>query len=188
MANNIPMVVERTHQGERAYDIYSRLLEDRNVLLEGKVDTHSASLIVAQLLYLDSVNHSPITLYINSPGGVIYDGLSIANMMAKVKSPVHTIANGLAASMGSYLLALGDVRQAMPDATIMVHQPLGGAQGQVTDMMISINESMRLKKLLTGNLAKACKQSYEDMEKACERDNFMSAEDALKFGIIDSIL
>lgn len=189
MANTIPVVIEKTSGGDRAYDIYSRILEDRIVMLEGEVNTHLASLIVSQLLYLDSVNTTPITLYINSPGGVIYDGLSIVDTMNKIDSPVHTVVNGLAASMGAFILSHGakGFRTAMPNATIMVHQPLGGTRGQVTDMEISLRESMRLKELLTTQLAENCDKTYDVMLEACERDNYMSSKDALDFGIVDKI-
>lgn len=189
----IPMVIERTSAGERAMDIYSRLLQDRVVMLNGGVSDDSVNPIIAQLLYLESVDSStPITLMINSPGGSVYSGLALADTMNYIKCPIHTIVNGMAASMGAYLLSCGEKghRAALPNSTVMVHQVMSGIPGgtQATDIGIHYKETDRLKQTLTKTLADNCGMSYEEMYEACERDKYMSASDALKFGIIDKII
>lgn len=191
MPNFVPTILEKTHDGERAFDIFSRLLRDRIVMLDGEVGEHSSSLIVSQLLYLNSENSTlPITLYINSPGGSVYHGLSITNTMSFIDAPVHTIVNGIAASMGAYILSCGEKghRKAMPDATVMIHQVLSGYKGQATDIDIHAKETNRLKTLLTDNLAKNCDKTYTEVYEACERDNYMDAITARSFGLVDSIL
>lgn len=190
-ATLVPMVVETTGRGERAFDIFSMLLKERIIYLTGQIEDHMASLICAQLLYLESVDHNKdIYLYINSPGGVVTAGMSIYDTMRYIRPKVSTICLGQAASMGAFLLAGGEpgMRFALPNSRIMIHQPLGGAQGQATDIEIQAKEILRLKEKLTGELAKNTGKSYDDMYRACERDNFMSAEEARSFGLIDAVV
>lgn len=189
----IPMVIERSASGERAMDIYSRLLQDRIIMLNEGVSDHTVSPLIAQLLYLESVDSTtPITMMINSPGGSVYSGLALADTMRYIKCPVHTIVNGMAASMGAFLLSCGTKghRAALPNSTVMVHQVMSGIPGgtQATDIGIQYRQTDRLKTLLTKTLAENCGMSYDDMYAACERDYYMSAEEALKFGIIDKII
>jgi len=187
----IPTVIEKTGRGERAYDIYSRLLKDRIVMLEGEINDHTASLIVAQLLFLEAENpEKDIFLYINSPGGVVTSGFAIYDTMNYIKPDVVTICMGQAASMGAFLLSSGakGKRLALPHARIMIHQPLGGAQGQATDIEIHAKEILRMKKELNKILAENTGQSVRKIEKDTERDFFMSAEEALKYGLIDKVL
>ena len=189
--NLVPMVVEQTSRGERAFDIYSRLLRERIIFLTGPVEDYSASLIVAQLLFLEAENpKKEISFYINSPGGVVTSGLSIYDTMQFIRCPVTTVCIGQAASMGSLLLTAGakDMRFALPNARIMVHQPSGGFQGQVTDILIHAKEVESLKRRLNEIYVKHTGNSYEAVEAALERDNFMSAEDAKAWGLIDEIL
>jgi len=189
--NLVPMVVEQTARGERAYDIYSRLLKDRLIFIVGPVEDHMANLIVAQLLYLESENpNKDIHLYINSPGGVVSAGLSIYDTMQFINCDVSTICVGQAASMGALLLAGGTKgkRFALPHSRIMVHQPSAGYQGQVTDISIHAEEVLELKRRLNQIMAKHTGQSIEQIEKDLERDNFMSAEAAVKYGLIDTML
>ncbi len=186
----VPMVVEQTGRGERAFDIYSRLLKERIIFLVGPVNDHLASLVSAQLLFLESENpEKEISLYINSPGGVVSDGLAIYDTMQFVQSPVSTLCFGQAASMGSFLLAAGEKgkRYALPNSRIMVHQPSAGFQGQATDIEIHAKEVLAMKTNLNKIYAKHTGQPVETIEEALERDNFMSPEEAQKFGIIDSI-
>jgi|SaaInl8_150m_RNA_FD_contig_121_105148_length_9444_multi_18_in_0_out_0_2 ATP-dependent Clp protease protease subunit len=186
-----PMVIEEINGVERHYDIYSRLLKDGIIYLRGQVDGLSANSIVAQLLWLDSEKKGEeIGLWINSPGGVVTDGLAIYDTMKTIDSPVATLAVGQAASMGSFLLAGGDegLRSATSNTRIMIHQPLGGAQGQATDIMIHAQEIQRLKDLLTSELAANCKQDTKELMAKMERDNFLSAQEALDLGIIDQIV
>ena len=186
----IPMVVEQTGRGERAFDIYSRLLKERIIFLVGPVNDHMASLISAQLLFLESENpEKEIFLYINSPGGVVSDGLAIYDTMQFIQSPVSTLCFGLAASMGSFLLAAGEKgkRFALPNSRIMVHQPSAGFRGQATDIEIHAKEILDQKANLNQLYANHTGQPVEKIEEALERDNFMSPEDAKKFGIIDDI-
>jgi ATP-dependent Clp protease protease subunit len=187
----IPTVIEKTGRGERAYDIYSRLLKDRIIMLQGEINDHTASLIVAQLLFLEAENpEKDIYLYINSPGGVVTSGFAIYDTMNYIKPDVVTICMGQAASMGAFLLSSGakGKRFALPHARIMIHQPLGGAQGQATDIEIHAKEILRMKKELNKILAENTGQSVRKIEKDTERDFFMSAEEALKYGLIDKVL
>ena len=187
----VPMVVEQSNRGERAFDIYSRLLRERIIFLTGPVEDYSASLIVAQLLFLEAENpKKEISFYINSPGGVVTSGLSIYDTMQFIRCPVSTLCVGQAASMGSLLLTAGEkgMRFALPNARIMVHQPSGGYQGQVTDIMIHARESEALKRRLNEIYVQHTGQPYEAVDRALERDNFMTAEAALEFGLIDQVL
>jgi ATP-dependent Clp protease protease subunit len=189
--NLVPMVVEQTARGERAYDIYSRLLKDRLVFVVGPVEDHMANLIVAQLLFLESENpNKDIHLYINSPGGVVSAGLSIYDTMQFINCDVSTICVGQAASMGALLLAGGTKgkRFALPHSRIMVHQPSAGYQGQVTDISIHAEEVIELKRRLNEIMAKHTGQPFEQIERDLERDNFMSAERAVEYGLIDTVL
>ncbi|MEN5081736.1 ATP-dependent Clp protease proteolytic subunit [Bosea sp. TWI1241] len=189
--NLVPMVVEQSSRGERAFDIYSRLLRERIIFLTGPVEDYSASLIVAQLLFLEAENpKKEISFYINSPGGVVTSGLSIYDTMQFIRCPVTTLCIGQAASMGSLLLTAGakDMRFALPNARIMVHQPSGGFQGQVTDILIHAKEVESLKRRLNEIYVKHTGRSYEDIHTALERDNFMTAEQARDFGLIDKVI
>ncbi len=189
--NLVPMVVEQSSRGERAFDIYSRLLRERIIFLTGPVEDHSASLIVAQLLFLEAENpKKEISFYINSPGGVVTSGLSIYDTMQFIRCPVTTLCVGQAASMGSLLLTAGakDMRFALPNARIMVHQPSGGFQGQVTDILIHAREVESLKRRLNEIYVRHTGRSYEEIEQALERDNFMTAEQARDFGLIDKVI
>ena len=187
----VPMVVEQSNRGERAFDIYSRLLRERIIFVTGVVEDNMASVIVAQLLFLESENpKKEIALYINSPGGVVTAGLSIYDTMQFIRCPVTTLCVGQAASMGSLLLTAGakDMRFALPNARIMVHQPSGGFQGQVTDILIHAREVESLKRRLNEIYEKHTGRSYADIEAALERDNFMTAEQAREFGLIDKVI
>lgn len=187
----IPMVIETTGRSERAYDIYSRLLKDRIILLGTEVDDTVASLICAQLLFLESQDpEKEISLYINSPGGSVSAGLAIYDTMRYVSSPVSTVCMGLAASMGAFLLAAGEpgMRYALPNCQVMIHQPSGGFRGQATDIEIHAREILRLKKKLNEILAANTGQSYEKVAEATERDNYLTPEEAKDFGLIDKIL
>jgi len=187
----IPYVIEQTGRGERSYDIYSRLLKDRIVMLSGEVNDAVASSIVAQLLFLEAQDpDKDIYFYINSPGGVVTSGLSIYDTMNYIKPDVRTICIGQAASMGAFLLSSGakGKRYALPNARIMIHQPLGGAQGQATDIEIQAKEILRLKHELNRILAQNCGKSIKTLEKDTERDNFMSAKEAVEYGLIDEVL
>ncbi len=187
----VPVVVEKTGRGERSYDIYSRLLKDRIVMLSGEINDAVASSIVAQLLFLEAEDpDKDIYLYINSPGGVITSGFSIYDTMEYIKPDVITICIGQAASMGAFLLSCGakDKRYALPNARIMIHQPLGGARGQATDIQIQAEEILRMKKSLNAILAKNTKQKISKIEKDTERDFFMSSAEAKEYGLIDKVL
>ncbi len=189
--NLVPMVVEQTARGERAYDIYSRLLKDRLIFIVGPVEDQMANLIVAQLLYLESENaNKDIHLYINSPGGVVSAGLSVYDTMQFINCDVSTICVGQAASMGALLLAGGTKgkRHALPHSRVMVHQPSAGYQGQVTDISIHAEEVIALKRRLNEIMAKHTGQDVSQIEKDLERDNFMSADAAVKYGLIDTVL
>jgi len=189
--NLVPMVVEQTARGERAYDIYSRLLKDRLVFIVGPVEDHMANLIVAQLLFLESENpDKDIHLYINSPGGSVTSGLSIYDTMQFINCDVSTICVGQAASMGALLLAGGTKgkRFALPHSRVMVHQPSAGFQGQATDISIHANEILELKKRLNEIMAKHTDQPIDRIEQDLERDNFMSAQKALEYGLVDTVL
>jgi ATP-dependent Clp protease protease subunit len=186
----VPMVVEQTNRGERAYDIYSRLLKERIVFVTGVVEDNMAALITAQLLFLESENpKKEINMYINSPGGVVTAGLGIYDTMQFIRPPVATLCIGQAASMGSLLLAGGEakMRGALPNARVMVHQPSGGFQGQVTDILIHAKEVEGTKRRLNQIYEKHTGRSYEEIENALERDRFLSPEEAKDFGIIDQV-
>jgi ATP-dependent Clp protease protease subunit len=187
----VPIVVEKTGQGERSYDIYSRLLKERIVFLNGPVDDISANVIIAQLLYLESDNTSkPINLYINSPGGSISAGMGVYDTMQYIKPPVHTMCCGLAASMGSFLLAAGEKgsRFSLPHSRIMIHQPSGGASGDATNIEIHAREIIRLREELNGLLSDLTGQSLETINNDTDRDNFMTTKEAKAYGLIDQIV
>ena len=187
----VPMVIEQTPRGERSYDIYSRLLKERVIFLVGQVEDHMANLVVAQLLFLESENpDKDIHLYINSPGGSVTAGLAIYDTMQFIKPNVSTLCIGQAASMGAVLLAAGaeGKRHCLPNSRVMVHQPLGGFQGQAADFEIHAREILTIRDRLNGILAKHTGQTLDDIEKDTDRDNFMSAEQAQKYGLIDSVL
>ena len=191
MSNLIPMVVETTNRGERAYDIYSRLLKERIIFVTGGVDDHIASLVCAQLLYLESENPSKdISFYINSPGGVVTAGLAVYDTMRYIRPDVSTVCIGQAASMGSLLLCSGTKgkRYALPNSRIMMHQPSGGTQGQAADIEIQAREILKLRERLNAIYAEHTGQKLEVIEEAVDRDRFMSPEDALEFGLIDEIV
>ena len=187
----VPMVVEQTNRGERSYDIYSRLLKERIIFLTGGVDDYVASLICAQLLFLESENPGKdIAFYINSPGGVVTSGMSIYDTMQYIRPEVSTVCLGQAASMGSLLLTAGAAgkRFALPYSRIMIHQPSGGAQGQATDIEIQAREILRMREMLNGIYVKHTGQELKKIEEGMERDNFMSAEEAKDFGLIDEVV
>ena len=187
----VPTVIEQTNRGERAFDIYSRLLKERIIFLTGEVHDHVTSLLCAQLLFLESENpKKPISFYINSPGGVVTAGLSVYDTMQYIKPEVHTVCIGQAASMGSLLLTAGQAghRYSLPNSRIMIHQPSGGARGQATDIEIQAREILRLRERLNNMYVEHTGQKLDKIEAAMERDNFMSAEEALKFGLIDEVV
>lgn len=189
--NLVPYVVEQTSRGERSYDIFSRLLSERIIMLTGEVNDASASLVVAQLLYLESQDPTKdISLYINSPGGSVTAGMSIYDTMQYIKCDVSTICMGMAASMGAFLLSSGTKgkRYALPNADIMIHQPLGGFQGQASDIMIHANYIDRIKGRLNKILSENTGQPLEVIEKDTDRDNFMSAQEACDYGLIDKVM
>jgi ATP-dependent Clp protease protease subunit len=191
MMELVPMVVESTGKGERAYDIFSRLLKERIVFLSGEVNDASASLVVAQLLFLESENpDKDIYMYVNSPGGVVTSGFAIYDTMRYIKPDVSTICVGQACSMGSFLLAGGakGKRMALPNSRIMIHQPLGGFSGQATDVEIHAREILKMREKLNGIYAEHTGRSVEEIASALERDNFMSAEEAKAFGLVDGIV
>tara|TARA_B100001996_G_scaffold226107_1_gene174156 strand:- start:63 stop:641 length:579 start_codon:yes stop_codon:yes gene_type:complete len=188
MSNLIPMVVESTNKGERAYDIYSRLLKDRIVFVTGPIDMTMASTVCAQLLFLESeAPEKPISMYINSPGGLVSAGLAMYDTMQYIKCDVTTVCIGLAASAGSLLLMAGNKRISLPNSKIMIHQPSAGFSGQATDIEIHAQDIIDTKKRLNEIYAKHTGKSYEEICDAMERDNFMNPEDAKEFGLIDSI-
>ena len=187
----VPMVVEQTSRGERSYDIYSRLLKERVIFLVGQVEDHMANLVVAQLLFLESENpDKDIHLYINSPGGAVTAGMAIYDTMQFIKPSVSTLCIGQAASMGAVLLAGGESgkRHCLPNSRIMVHQPLGGFQGQASDIEIHAQEILSIRERLNGILANHTGQDIEQIQKDTDRDNFMNGEQALEYGLIDSVL
>ena len=191
MNNLIPMVVEQSSRGERAYDIYSRLLKERIIFLVGSVNDNVASLVTAQLLFLESENpKKEIFFYINSPGGLVTSGLGIYDTMQYIKSPVSTLCIGQASSMGSFLLAAGEKgkRFSLPNSRIMVHQPSAGFQGQATDIEIHANEILSLKKRLNEIYSKHTGRTVEEIKNALERDKFMNPKEAEKFGLIDKVV
>lgn len=186
----VPMVIEQTSRGERSFDIYSRLLKDRIVFLSGEIEDNMANLVVAQLLFLEMEDpDADISLYINSPGGSITAGMAIYDTMQYIKPAVRTVCVGMAASMGAFLLMAGEKgkRLALPNAEVMIHQPLGGAQGQATDVAIRAEWLMRTKKKMTAMMAEMTGQPLEKLQQDCERDYFMTAQEALDYHIIDEI-
>lgn len=186
----IPNVIEKKNGSERVYDLYSRLLEDRIILLTGEINDNLANIIVSELLYLDSINNKDIQLYINSPGGSVTAGMAIYDTMNFIKSDVSTICIGLAASMGAFLLSSGTIgkRCCLPNSEVMIHQPLGGVQGQATEIKIAAEHILKLREKLNYILSKNTGKEIEIISKDTERDNFMDAEDALNYGLIDKIL
>ncbi len=192
MPNLIPTVIETSSNGERAYDIYSRLLKERIVMVDGPIDSHTASIVTAQLLFLESQGKNDITMYINSPGGSVTDGLAIYDTMKYINCDVSTVVTGMAASMGSVLLSAGTKgkRYALPHATVMIHQPLisGGLSGQCTDIKIHADNLVKTRDTLEQILAENSGKNIETVHIACERDNYLSAEDAVNFGLIDEII
>ena len=190
MPNLVPMVIEQEARGERSYDIYSRLLKDRIVMLDTDVNEHSASLLVAQLLFLESQGNEDINIFINSPGGVVTAGMAIYDTMQFIKPDIMTIVMGQAASMGSLLASAGALgkRYILPNARHMIHQPLGGASGQATDVEIQARELLRWKKVLTDIYVTHTGKSYETLRADMERDNFMTAEEAVAYGLADKVI
>lgn len=188
--NVIPTVIEKSSNKEYAYDLYSRLLKDRIIFISGEIDDHLANIVVSELLYLDSINHEDIYIYINSPGGSITSGMAIYDTFNYVKSDIKTIVIGMAASMAAFLLACGTKgkRYALPNAEVMIHQPLGGAQGQVTDIKIATDRIIKTKKKLNSILASITNKNINKITKDTERDNYMNALEALKYGLIDEII
>ena len=188
--NLVPTVIEKNETGERAYDIYSRLLKDRIVILNGEINDNTANVVVAELLYLDSLNNNDISLYINSPGGSITAGMAIYDTMNFIKSDVSTICVGMSASMAAFILATGKKgkRFILPNAEVMIHQPLGGVQGQATEIKIAAERILKLKKKLNIILSETTGKELEIIDKDTERDYFMDSEEALNYGIVDKIL
>ena len=186
----IPMVVEKEFDGERSYDIYSRLLKERIIFISGEIDDNLANNVIAQILYLDSTNHDDISIYINSPGGSVTAGMAIYDTMNFVSSDISTICVGIAASMAAFLLSSGThgKRYALPNADIMIHQPLGGANGQATDIKIASDRIIDIRKRLNKILAKNTSQNIRKIEKDTERDNYMNADNSLSYGLIDKII
>ena len=188
--NLVPMIVDKELDGERSYDIFSRLLKNRIILLSGEINDACSSSIIAQLLYLDSISNEDISLYINSPGGSVSAGMAIYDTMNFIKSDVATTCVGMAASMGAFLLSSGQKgkRSALPSSEIMIHQPLGGAEGQATEIKIVAEHIIKLKKKLNTILAKNTKKSLKTIENDTERDHYLDAEEALEYGLIDKII
>lgn len=186
----IPTILEKSNNGERAYDIYSRLLKDRIILLTGEIDDNLANLVVAQLLYLDAINNSDISLYINSPGGSVTAGMAIYDTMNFIKSDVSTICIGMCASMAAFLLSSGKKgkRFALENSDVMIHQPLGGAQGQATEIKIAAERILKLKEKLNIILSKNTGKDLEIIERDTDRDYYLNANEALDYGIIDKVL
>lgn len=186
----VPMIVDKEGNGERSYDIFSRLLKDRIIILSGEIDDNLANSIVAELLYLDSINHNEISLYINSPGGSITSGMAIYDTINFIKSDVSTICIGMAASMAAFLLSCGKrgKRYSLPNSEIMIHQPLGGIQGQATEIKIAAERILKLKDKLNKILSKNTGKNLKQIEQDTERDHFLEATEALEYGIIDKII
>lgn len=186
----IPMIVDKETNGERSYDIFSRLLKDRIILLSGEIDDECANSVIAQLLYLDSLNNEEISLYINSPGGSVTSGMAIYDTMNFVKSDVSTICLGMAASMGAFLLSSGrkGKRYALPNSEIMIHQPLGGAKGQATEIKIAAEQILKTKEKLNKILSENTGQDLKKVEQDTERDHFLDVNEALDYGLIDKII
>ncbi|MBF4695312.1 ATP-dependent Clp endopeptidase proteolytic subunit ClpP [Fusibacter ferrireducens] len=190
MANYVPYVIEQTSKGERSYDIYSRLLKDRIIFLSGEIDDYTANVVVAQLLFLEAEDpDKDINIYINSPGGSVTAGMAIFDTMEYIKPDVSTICVGLAASMGAFLLAAGTKgkRYALSNAEVMIHQPLGGAKGQASDIKIHAEWILKMRKKLNTILSEKTDKPYKQIEKDTDRDNFMSAEEAVEYGLIDKV-
>ena len=185
--NLTPYVIEKTSRGERSYDIYSRLLQDRIILIFGEINDLTSASVIAQMLYLESVSKEPIYLYINSPGGSVTSGLAIYDVINYIKSEVITIGMGLCASLGAFLLASGNKRLCLENTKVMIHQPLGKSEGQASDMMIVAEEIIKTRKRLNEILAFKTKQDIKKIEKDSERDFYMTAQEALDYGIIDQI-
>ena len=185
--NLVPVIVDKENNGERSYDIFSRLLKDRIILLSGEIDDNLANIIVSELLYLDSLNHEDISLYINSPGGSIYDGFAIIDTMNYIEPDVQTIGIGLQASMGSLLLSSGTKgkRFCLPNARVMIHQPSSGTEGKITDQEIALKEGIELKKIVIDMMVKNTGKDRKTIERDMDRDNWMSAKEALEYGIIE---
>lgn len=188
--NLVPIVVDKELNGERSYDIFSRMLKERIVFIIGEINDSMANSVIAQLIYLDSLNHEDISIYINSPGGSVTAGLAIYDTMNFIKSDVVTIGMGIAASMGAFLLSSGTIgkRMLLPNADIMIHQPLGGAEGQASDIKIAADRIIDLKQRLNKILAENTKQNLKKIEKDTERDNYFNAKEALDYGIVDKII
>ena len=188
--NLIPVIVDKENSGERSYDIFSRLLKDRIILLSGEIDDNLANIIVSELLYLDSLNHDDISLYINSPGGSITSGMAIMDTMNFIKSDISTICLGMAASMGAFLLSCGakGKRYILPNAEVMIHQPLGGVEGQATEIKIVAERILKLKEKLNKILAENTGKDLKTITNDTERDYFLDSKEALKYGIVDKIL
>ncbi len=188
--NLIPIIIDKEQNGERSYDIYSRLLKDRIIFLSGEIDDNNANTVVSELLYLDSINHDDISLYINSPGGSITSGMAIMDTMNFIKSDVNTICVGIAASMGAFLLSCGKKgkRYILPNAEVMIHQPLGGAQGQASDVKIHAEFLLKTRDKLNKMLSENTGKPLEQIERDTDRDNFMTAEEALEYGLIDKVM
>lgn len=188
--NLVPVVIDKDINGERSYDIFSRLLKERIIFISGEINDSMANSVIAELLYLDSINHDDISLYINSPGGVITSGMAIYDTMNFVKSDVSTICVGMAASMAAFLLSSGTKgkRYILPNADVMIHQPLGGAEGQATDIKIASDRIINLRGRLNKILAKNTGKSIGKIEKDTERDNYLTADEALVYGIVDNII
>ncbi len=186
----VPVIVDKETNGERSYDIFSRLLKDRIILLSGEIDDNLSNIIVSELLYLDSINHDDISLYINSPGGSITAGMAIMDTMNFIKSDVSTICIGMAASMGAFLLSCGKKgkRYILPNAEVMIHQPLGGVQGQATEIKIVAERILKLKEKLNTILSENTGKSIKEITKDTERDYFLDSKEALEYGLIDKIL
>ena len=188
--NLVPVVIEKSNLGERSYDIYSRLLKGRIIILNGEIDDDSSNIVVAQLLYLDSLNNEDISIYINSPGGSITSGMAIYDTMNFVKSDVSTICIGMSASMAAFILTCGTKgkRYILPNSEVMIHQPLGGTQGQATDIKIATDRIIKLKHRINSILAKQTGQSLKKITSDTERDYFMNSNEALKYGLVDKII
>jgi len=188
--NLIPVIIDKERDGERSYDIFSRLLKDRIILLSGEIDDNLSNIIVSELLYLDSINHDDISLYINSPGGSITSGMAIMDTMNYIKSDVSTICLGMAASMGAFLLSCGKKgkRYILPNSEVMIHQPLGGVEGQATEIKIVAERILKLKEKLNMILAKNTKKDLKTITKDTERDYFLDSKEALEYGIVDKII
>ncbi len=187
----VPMVVEQSSRGERSFDIYSRLLRERIVFVNGEVNDTISALVCAQLLFLEAENpRKAINMYINSPGGVVTSGFAMYDTMRYIRAPVHTLCMGTACSMGSFLLMAGEPghRAALPNASILIHQPSGGFQGQASDMLIHAENIKRTKHRMTQLYAEHCKRSYEEFERAMDRDRFMTPEEAVEWGLVDRVL